>query len=159
MNAPTLAHPTSFPTFATIHGKLVQGVSYAIPFVVTGGVLLALGYALGGPAIGAAPPVTEGFDWLARTGWAALLHQLGTLTFGLLVPVVGGYVAHAIADRPALVPGFVGGTVAAQTGAGFLGGLVAGVLAAPSSNDSPACAHPAPSRACIPCWSCRWSAP
>src|SRR5439155_7710736 len=112
-----------------IHGKLMQGVSYAIPFVVTGGVLLALGYALGGPTIGAAPPVTDGFDWTAAASWAALLHQLGTLTFGLLVPVVGGYIAYAIADRPALVPGFVGGTVAAQTGAGFLGGLVAGVLA------------------------------
>jgi fructose PTS system EIIBC or EIIC component len=129
MNAPTLTHPTSIPTFATIHGKLMQGVSYAIPFVVTGGVLLALGYALGGPTVSAAPSVTDGFDWLASASWAALLHQLGTLTFGLLVPVVGGYVAHAIADRPALVPGFVGGTVAAHTGAGFLGGLVAGVLA------------------------------
>jgi fructose PTS system EIIBC or EIIC component len=129
MEAPTLTHPTSIPTFATVHGKLMQGVSYAIPFVVTGGVLLALGYALGGPAITAAPPVTDGFDWLARTSWAALLHQLGTLAFGLLVPVVGGYVAHAIADRPALVPGFVGGSVAVQTGAGFLGGLVAGVVA------------------------------
>jgi fructose PTS system EIIBC or EIIC component len=129
MDTPTLTHPTSIPTVAAIHGKLMQGVSYAIPFVVTGGVLLALGYALGGPTISAAPPVTEGFDWIARTSWAALLHQLGTLTFGLLVPVVGGYVAHAIADRPALVPGFVGGTVAVQTGAGFLGGLVAGVVA------------------------------
>ncbi|MHA6619154.1 PTS fructose transporter subunit IIC [Pseudonocardia sp. DLS-67] len=129
MDAPTLTHPTSIPTVAAVQGKLMQGVSYAIPFVVTGGVLLALGYALGGAAIGTAPPVTDGFDWLAGTSWAALLHQLGTLTFGLLVPVVGGYIAHAIADRPALVPGFVGGTVAAQTGAGFLGGLVAGVLA------------------------------
>ena len=116
-------------TAAVIHSRLMQGVSYAIPFVVTGGVLLALGYALGGPTIAAVPPVTAGFDWLAPTSWAALLHQLGTLTFGLLVPVVGGYVAHAIADRPALVPGFVGGAVAVQTGAGFLGGLIAGVLA------------------------------
>jgi fructose PTS system EIIBC or EIIC component len=129
MDTPTLTHPTSIPRFAAIHGKLMQGVSYAIPFVVTGGVLLALGYALGGPTIAAAPPVTAGFDWLAPTSWAALLHQLGTLTFGLLVPVVGGYVAHAIGDRPALVPGFVGGSVAVQTGAGFLGGLVAGVVA------------------------------
>jgi PTS system fructose-specific IIC component len=129
MDTATLTHPTSVPTVAAVHGKLMQGVSHAIPFVVTGGVLLALGYALGGPTIGAAPPVSDGFDWLAAASWAALLHQLGTLTFGLLVPVVGGYVAHAIADRPALVPGFVGGTVAAQTGAGFLGGLVAGVLA------------------------------
>jgi fructose PTS system EIIBC or EIIC component len=129
MDAPTLTRPTTIPTFASIHGKLMQGVSYAIPFVVTGGVLLALGNALGGPTIAAAPPATDGFDWLAPTSWAALLHQLGTLTFGLLVPVVGGYVAHAIADRPALVPGFVGGTIAAQTGAGFLGGLIAGVLA------------------------------
>jgi PTS system fructose-specific IIC component len=129
MDAAPLTHPTSVPTVATIHGKLMQGVSYAIPFVVTGGVLLALGYALGGPEIGTAPPVTDHFHPLALTSWAALLHQLGTLTFGLLVPVVGGYLAHAIGDRPALVPGFAGGTIAAQTGAGFLGGLVAGVVA------------------------------
>ncbi|GAA0922898.1 PTS fructose transporter subunit IIC [Pseudonocardia zijingensis] len=99
------------PTPTSLHGKVVQGVSHAIPFVVTGGVLLALGYALGDTPIGPS------------------LHELGTLAFGLLVPVVGGYVAHAIGDRPALVPGFVGGAVAVQTGAGFLGGLVAGVLA------------------------------
>jgi PTS system fructose-specific IIC component len=84
-------------------------------------VLLTLGYALAGPAIAAAPPVTDAFDWLARTSWAALLHQLGTLTSGLLVPVVGGYVAYAIADRPALVPGFVGGGVAVEAGAGVPG--------------------------------------
>src|SRR5690606_20541671 len=129
MDAAPLTHPTSVPTVATIHGKLMQGVSYAIPFVVTGGVLLALGYALGGPEIGTAPPVTDHFHPLALTSWAALLHQLGTLTFGLLVPVVGGYLAHAIGDRPALVRGFAGATIAAQTGAGFLGGLVAGVVA------------------------------
>jgi fructose PTS system EIIBC or EIIC component len=112
-----------------IRDALMSGVSHAVPFVVAGGVLIALGYGLGGDRIGAAEPVSEGFDWFSSASWAALLFQLGTLTFGLLVPVLSGYVAHALAERPALVPGFVGGTIAVQTGAGFVGGLVAGVLA------------------------------
>jgi fructose PTS system EIIBC or EIIC component len=114
---------------ATIRDAVMSGVSYAIPFVVTGGVLIALGYALGGHRAGTAQPMTAGFDWASSASWAALLFQLGTWTLELLVPVLSGYIAHTMADRPALVPGFVGGAVAVQTGAGFVGGLVAGVLA------------------------------
>jgi PTS system fructose-specific IIC component len=121
--------PQRVPTAARIRTWLTSGVSYAIPFVAGGGMLIALGYVLGGPSIRGAAPVTDGFDPTAPASWAALLVQLGTLTFGLLVPVLSAYTAHAIADRHALVPGLVGGMLAVQTGAGFLGGLVAGVLA------------------------------
>ena len=130
---PASASPTDAPTqtatTARLRGRLMSGLSYAVPFVVAGGMSIALGYALGGAGIAHAAPVTGGFDATARASWAALLFQLGTLTFGLFVPALGGFVAHAIGDRPALVPGFVGGTIAVQTGAGYLGGLVAGVLA------------------------------
>ncbi|NMH98782.1 PTS fructose transporter subunit IIC [Pseudonocardia acidicola] len=114
---------------ARIRGWLMTGVSYVIPFVAAGGLLIALGFALGGYQISDAPPVTEQFSWTSQVSWAALLFQLGALAFGFLVPVLGGFIAYAIADRPALVPGFVGGMVAVKVGAGFLGGLVAGLLA------------------------------
>ncbi|MCW0212251.1 MAG: fructose-specific PTS transporter subunit EIIC [Pseudonocardia sp.] len=112
-----------------VRGWLMTGVSYVIPFVAAGGLLIALGFAIGGYQITDAPSVTTGFDWGSSTSWAALMFQLGSLAFGLLVPVLAGFIAYAIADRPALVPGFVGGLVAVETGAGFLGGLVAGLLA------------------------------
>ena len=123
------AEPEQAVTTAGIRGWLITGVSYVIPFVVAGGLLIALGYTLGGYQIAHAPPVADGFDWTARASWAALLFQLGGLTFAFLVPVLSGHIAHAIAGRTALAPGFVGGAVAVHTGAGFLGGLVAGLLA------------------------------
>ncbi|MCF7552475.1 PTS fructose transporter subunit IIC [Pseudonocardia sp. WMMC193] len=127
---PVLAVKQSGPGAASkVRGWLMTGVSYVIPFVAAGGLLIALGFALGGYQITEAPKVTEGFDWTSHLSWAALLFQLGALAFGLLVPVLSGFIAYAIADRPALVPGFVGGLVAVQTSAGFLGGLVSGLLA------------------------------
>jgi len=127
---PGLAVKQSGPgTASKVRGWLMTGVSYVIPFVAAGGLLIALGFALGGYQITEAPAVTEGFDWTSHVSWAALMFQLGALAFGLLVPVLAGFIAYAIADRPALVPGFVGGLVAVETNAGFLGGLVAGLLA------------------------------
>ncbi|HEV7471642.1 MAG TPA: fructose-specific PTS transporter subunit EIIC [Pseudonocardia sp.] len=128
--APALAVKQTGPgTASKVRGWLMTGVSYVIPFVAAGGLLIALGFAIGGYQITDAPSVTKGFDWGSSTSWAALMFQLGALAFGLLVPVLAGFIAFAIADRPALVPGFVGGLVAVETGAGFLGGLVAGLLA------------------------------
>jgi PTS system fructose-specific IIC component len=112
-----------------VRGWLMTGVSYVIPFVAAGGLLIALGFALGGYQITDAPSVTESFSWTSHVSWAALLFQLGSLAFGLLVPVLSGFIAYAIADRPALVPGFVGGLVAVEVGAGFIGGLASGLLA------------------------------
>ncbi|MFD0367798.1 fructose-specific PTS transporter subunit EIIC [Streptomyces sp. NPDC127114] len=108
---------------------LMSGVSYMVPFVAAGGLLIALGFALGGWDINKAPSVAEHFDWGQVDSWAALMFQTGGLAFSFLVPVLAGYIAYGMADRPGLVPGFVGGAVALTINAGFLGGLVAGLVA------------------------------
>ncbi|WP_030561801.1 PTS fructose transporter subunit IIABC [Streptomyces aureocirculatus] len=108
---------------------LMSGVSYMVPFVAAGGLLIALGFAIGGWKIDKAPSVAEHFVWTDHTSWAALLFQTGGLAFAFLVPVLAGYIAYGMADRPGLVPGFVGGSVAVTIDAGFLGGLAAGLLA------------------------------
>ena len=70
--------------------------------------------------------------------WAALLFQTGAVAFGFLVPVLSGFIAYAIADRPGLVPGFVGGAISVAVGAGFLGGLVTGFIGrVPRAVDQP----------------------
>ncbi|MFF5183992.1 fructose-specific PTS transporter subunit EIIC [Streptomyces sp. NPDC000345] len=108
---------------------LMTGVSYMVPFVAAGGLLIALGFAIGGYQINGAKPVTEHFDWGQVDSWGALLFQIGAVAFGFLIPVLAGYIAFGMADRPGLVPGFVGGMISVNIGAGFLGGLVAGLLA------------------------------
>ncbi|MEH0419408.1 PTS fructose transporter subunit IIABC [Streptomyces sp. B21-083] len=108
---------------------LMTGVSYMVPFVAAGGLLLALGFAIGGWEIDKAPSVMEHFSWTQVDSWGALLFQIGGVAFGFLIPVLAGYIAYGMADRPGLVPGFVGGMIAYNIGAGFLGGLVAGLLA------------------------------
>ncbi|WP_033326888.1 PTS fructose transporter subunit IIABC [Streptomyces yerevanensis] len=108
---------------------LMSGVSYMVPFVAAGGLLIALGFAIGGYQINEAKSVTEHFDWGQVDSWGALLFQIGGAAFGFLVPVLAGYIAYGMADRPGLVPGFVGGAISVTIGAGFLGGLVAGLIA------------------------------
>ncbi|MEU0027921.1 fructose-specific PTS transporter subunit EIIC [Streptomyces sp. NPDC006335] len=108
---------------------LMTGVSYMVPFVAAGGLLLALGFAIGGWQIANAPSVMKHFSWTEIDSWGALLFQIGQVAFGFLVPVLAGYIAYGMADRPGLVPGFVGGMIAFNINAGFLGGLVAGLLA------------------------------
>ncbi|HQT93754.1 MAG: PTS fructose-like transporter subunit EIIC [Acidobacteria bacterium 21-70-11] len=100
---------------------LLSGVSYAIPFVACGGIMIAA-------AIAFVPMTAAGPDF-SHAPFLKMILDIGTAAFSLLVPVLAGYIAFGIADRPGLVPGFVGGTVANQIGAGFLGGLVAGLLA------------------------------
>ncbi|MFD6291548.1 fructose-specific PTS transporter subunit EIIC [Streptomyces sp. NPDC060205] len=108
---------------------LMTGVSYMVPFVAAGGLLIALGFAIGGYQINEAKPVTEVFHWGQIDSWGALLFQIGGVAFGFLIPVLAGYIAYGMADRPGLVPGFVGGMISANISAGFLGGLAAGLLA------------------------------
>ncbi|MFJ2176923.1 fructose-specific PTS transporter subunit EIIC [Streptomyces sp. NPDC087851] len=108
---------------------LMSGVSYMVPFVAAGGLLIALGFAIGGYTVDKAPSVAEHFVWTESMSWAALLFQIGGLAFGFLVPVLAGYIAYGMADRPGLVPGFVGGSIALTINAGFLGGLAAGLIA------------------------------
>ncbi|SOD60721.1 PTS system D-fructose-specific IIA component (F1P-forming), Frc family /PTS system D-fructose-specific IIB component (F1P-forming), Frc family /PTS system D-fructose-specific IIC component (F1P-forming), Frc family [Streptomyces zhaozhouensis] len=107
---------------------LMSGVSYMVPFVAAGGLLIALSFAIGGHEIADAPSVADHFSWLEGDSWAALFHQIGGAAFGFLVPVLAGYIAFGMVDRPGLVPGFVGGAIAVTIEAGFLGGLVAGLL-------------------------------
>jgi PTS system fructose-specific IIC component len=124
---------------AKVRQWLMTGVSYMIPFVAAGGILIALGFMvarLAGGDQGAIEvteiPVTDlinDFDPLSGMHWAALLFQGGVAAFGFLVPVLAGFIAFAIADRPGLAPGFVAGALAVTVGAGFLGGLVGGFLA------------------------------
>lgn len=105
----------------TMRKYLLSGVSYAIPFVACGGIMIAI-------AIGFAPMTSSGPDF-SNAPFLKLILDIGTAAFSFLVPVLGGYIAFGIADRPGLVAGFVGGYVANQVGAGFLGGIVAGLLA------------------------------
>ncbi|WP_369150837.1 fructose-specific PTS transporter subunit EIIC [Streptomyces sp. R17] len=108
---------------------LMSGVSYMVPFVAAGGLLIALGFAIGGYEINEAPSVMDHFVWTQAGSWGALLFQTGGVAFGFLVPVLAGYIAYGMADRPGLVPGFVGGAISLTINAGFLGGLAAGLIA------------------------------
>ncbi|CAM5679400.1 fructose-specific PTS transporter subunit EIIC [Streptomyces viridifaciens] len=108
---------------------LMTGVSYMIPFVAAGGLLIALAFAVGGYEIASAPSVLGHFDWTSSHSWAAMLFQTGKASFGFLVPILSGYIAWAIADRAALAAGIAGGAVSVAVGAGFLGGIVSGLAA------------------------------
>lgn len=115
---------------------LLTGVSYMIPFVAAGGLLIALGFLLGGYEISdpAANIVLDNSlsdlpDGGLRIYLGAVLYQLGSLAFSFLVPALAGFIAFAIADRPGLAPGFTAGAVAVFVGAGFIGGLVGGLIA------------------------------
>lgn len=109
--------PTRERTGAYKH--LMTGVSHMLPLVIAGGLLIALAFAVGGINAG---------DATGTLGWA--LMQIGGATaFQLYVPVLAGFIAFSIADRPGLAPGLVGGMLSASLGAGFLGGIAAGFLA------------------------------
>ncbi|HZI14355.1 MAG TPA: PTS fructose-like transporter subunit IIB [Myxococcus sp.] len=96
---------------------LLTGVSFMLPFVVAGGLCMALSFIFG-------------IDAFKQPGTVpAALMQLGQAAFALMVPALAGYIAYSIADRPGLAPGFLGGMLAHGLGAGFLGGIVAGFLA------------------------------
>ncbi|TFD57184.1 PTS lactose transporter subunit IIC [Cryobacterium suzukii] len=115
---------------------LLTGVSYMIPFVAGGGLLIALGFLLGGFEIGKIADTVvlnnSLFD-LPEGGLAiylgAVFSKIGGLSMAFLIPALAGYISFAIADRPGIAPGFVAGSVAGFMGAGFLGGIVGGLLA------------------------------
>jgi fructose PTS system EIIBC or EIIC component len=115
---------------------LLTGVSYMIPFVAGGGLLIALGFLLGGYDItGVADQVVlenSVFnlpDGGLLTYLGAVLFKIGALSMGFLVPALAGYIAYALADRPGIAPGFTAGAVALFMGGGFLGGMVGGLIA------------------------------
>ncbi|NOK23502.1 PTS fructose-like transporter subunit IIB [Corallococcus carmarthensis] len=108
---PTRAEP------AGVYKHLLTGVSFMLPFVVAGGLLLALSFVFG-------------IDAYKEPGTLpAALKGIGDAAFALMVPALAGYLAYSIADRPGLAPGFIGGMLANQLNAGFLGGIAAGFLA------------------------------
>ncbi|WP_299574370.1 fructose-specific PTS transporter subunit EIIC [uncultured Williamsia sp.] len=123
---------------------LLTGVSYMIPFVAAGGLLIALGFLLGGyemalkpngatDPLGATIALSNSLTNLPSGGFAQYLggvfFEIGSLAFFFLVPALAGYIAFAIADRPGLAPGFTAGYIASTVGAGFIGGLVGGLIA------------------------------
>ncbi|MBG0718210.1 PTS transporter subunit EIIC, partial [Microbacterium sp. 2C] len=121
---------------SAIKRSLLTGVSYMIPFVAGGGLLIALGFLLGGYTIAFDADKILGASTLWNLGdtslivyLGAVLFKIGALSFGFLVPALAGYIAYGLADRPGIAPGFVAGAVASFMGAGFLGGIVGGLLA------------------------------
>ena len=146
---------TSPATVPALRRWLLTGVGYMIPFVVTGGVLIAAGYLFGGTDVPAAVSGAAGTSGSAgagesagaggfgaslaaladptavldRVGYAGLLFLVGTAAMSLMVPVLASAIAYAMAGPLALVAGAVGGLLATATGAGYLGGLLAGLLA------------------------------
>lgn len=118
-------------TANTAHGLyryLMNGVSYMIPFVLTGGLMIALSLTLGGV------PGASGMVIPKDSIWHIIL-QIGTVAFQLMIPVLSAYIAFAIGERPALAPGFIGGWIAntgsfygAAVGAGFIGAILSGLI-------------------------------
>lgn len=128
------------PWGTRIYQALMAGVSYMIPFVAAGGIIVALGFMLESltvPNLGEVDPaaILEGATlWnLGDTPMSlylgAALHTIGGYGLGLMVPALAAYIAYGLAQRPGIAPGFIAGSVALLVGGGFLGGIVAGLLA------------------------------
>ena len=112
-----------------IYTQLMSGVSHMLPFVVGGGILIALAFLIDGLCVDMnALSAADRGNFGTITPVAAQLKTIGDLAFGLMLPVLAGYIGEAIGDRPALAVGFVGGLMAANGKSGFLGALVAGFV-------------------------------
>lgn len=112
-----------------IYKHLMNGVSYMVPFIVVGGLLIAIALTLGGEQTPGGIKIPDGSIWKQ-------VESLGGTAFMFMVPILAGFIAVSIADRPGLVPGMIGGYIAANgsfygsdAGAGFIGGIIAGFLA------------------------------
>lgn len=113
-----------------IYTHLMNGVSHMLPFVIGGGILIALAFLIDGLCVDVNSLSEEArANFGTITPVAAALKNIGNLAFGFMLPVLAGYIAESIADRPALAVGFVGGMIAANGKSGFLGALAAGFLA------------------------------
>jgi fructose PTS system EIIBC or EIIC component len=119
---------------------LMTGVSYMIPFVAAGGILIALSFVFGGAQVAMKvkggtfggihyPGVADLSQLVHQAGYAGLMFEIGVTAFSMLVPILAGFIAFAMADRMGIVPGVVAGLLSAAIGAGFLGGLIGGLLA------------------------------
>lgn len=112
-----------------IYRHLMNGVSYMVPFIVIGGLLIAIALTMGGVKTPGGLVIPEGSIWKT-------IESIGAAAFTFMVPILAGFIAMSIADRPGLAPGMVGGFIAAngsfygsEAGAGFIGGIIAGFLA------------------------------
>ena len=113
-----------------IYTQLMNGVSHMLPFVVGGGILIAIAFLIDGLNVDInALPADQRSNFGTITPIAAMFKNIGGAAFGLMLPVLAGFIGMAIGDRPALALGFVGGMLAANGKSGFLGALVAGFLA------------------------------
>lgn len=113
-----------------IYTQLMNGVSHMLPFVVGGGILIAISFLIDGLLVDMnALEAAERANFGTITPVAALFKNIGGVAFGFMLPVLAGFIAMAIGDRPALAVGFVGGMMAANGTSGFLGALVAGFAA------------------------------
>ena len=113
-----------------IYKHLMNGVSHMLPFVVGGGILIAIAFLIDGMSVDlAALAPEERGNFGTITPMAAMFKGIGGTAFGFMLPILAGFIAMSIADRPGLVVGFVGGAIAANGKSGFLGALVAGFLA------------------------------
>lgn len=113
-----------------IYKNLMNGVSHMLPFVVGGGILIAIAFLIDGFAVDlSALPIEERANFGTITPLAAMFKSIGGVAFGFMLPILAGFIAMSIADRPGLAVGFVGGAIAANGTSGFLGALVAGFLA------------------------------
>ena len=125
---------------ARLRQWLMTGVSYMIPFVAAGGILIALSFLFGGASVATKVnggtfnghtyvAITDPTKILGQVGFAGVMYYIGSTAFKMLVPILAGFIAFAMADRPGLVPGIVAGLLAVAVGCGFLGGLIGGLLA------------------------------
>ncbi|MCX8585397.1 MULTISPECIES: PTS fructose transporter subunit IIBC [unclassified Gilliamella] len=139
----TIYQPSGSTSVATssnekkgFYQHLLTGVSYMLPMVVAGGLIIALSFAFGQfqEVLKTVTVLENGVQVVKQTLVNELvgephLAQIGGLAFSLMVPLLAGYIAYSIADRPGLAPGLVGGLLAVSTGAGFLGGIIIGYFA------------------------------
>lgn len=103
-----------------IQSALMTGVSYMLPFVLSGGILIGLSYIIGGVDVGS----LDSYSTISNGIW-----NVGQMAFGLMCPALGAYIAFALGDRGAIAAGLVGGLYAREMGAGFLGAMIAGIIA------------------------------
>ena len=113
-----------------IYKHLMNGVSHMLPFVIGGGILIAIAFLIDGFAVDFnSLPFDERSNFGTITPMAAMFKSIGGVAFGFMLPILAGFIAMSIADRPGLAVGFVGGAIAANGTSGFLGALVAGFVA------------------------------
>ena len=113
-----------------VYKHLMNGVSHMLPFVIGGGILIAISFLIDGASVdlNSLPPEERG-KFGSITPLASVFMGIGGASFGFMLPVLAGFIAMSIADRPGLAAGFVGGALSASNGSGFLGALLAGFIA------------------------------